>query len=85
MRFTIKKLQMNKNRRKDIEQIIDKLGALKQDIEFNQNAEEEYFNNMPESLQGGEKGQKSEESSSSMQSALDSLEEAIEYLQSSIE
>lgn len=37
--------------------------------------EEEYFDNMPESLQGGEKGTMSEDAVSEMESALEKIEE----------
>ena len=71
---------MNNRRRKDITEISDKIAALADilneymaDVESIKEEEEEYFDNMPESLQGGEKGSAAEE-------AVDALEEACSAL-----
>ncbi len=61
---------MNKYRRTGIRNIILKLEELKDDIEALLDEEQEYYDNMPENLQYGERGENS-------QSAIDSLEEAI--------
>lgn len=62
---------MNKQRRKEIEAVKDRLIGLQSDIEMLRDEEQEYKENMPESLQQGEKGDKA-------QAAIDALEEAIE-------
>lgn len=72
---------MNKQRRKQIDQIITRIEALQglieevnSDIETIKDEEQEALENLPESLQEGEKGQ-------TMQSAIDSLEEAYGELE----
>ena len=54
--------------------------------------EKEYLDNMPESLQDGEKGETAQENIDNLESALDSLEpideeidDALEYLDSASE
>ena len=69
---------MNKDRRKQIDAIIKRLESelaplideIKQDIENVRDDEQEYYDNMPENLQDGEKGERA-------QSAIDALENAI--------
>jgi prefoldin subunit 5 len=69
---------MNDKRRKAISAIVDRIDALKAlaadiqtDIETLAGEERDYLDNMPESLQGGDKGQKAE-------AAADALDEAYE-------
>lgn len=66
---------MNNGRRKAlsklhamIEEIKGKLEDANSEIETLKDEEQDYYDNMPESLQGGEKGEKA-------QSAIDALEE----------
>ena len=80
---------MNKERRKELSSIIDRIAALgakidevKQirddivsDLESVRDAEQESFDNLPESLQDGERGQ-------DMQSAIDNLDNALQDLES---
>lgn len=58
---------MNKARRKAIEKISDKLEELQAELQMLKDEEEEAYDNLPESLQEGEKG--------------DAMQEAIEYLE----
>lgn len=81
---------MNKQQRKTLAGALAKLGAVKEALEAAKQVvsdlaeeEQEKFDNMPEGLQGGEKGQAIEEAantlseiSDSLQTALDALEEA---------
>lgn len=60
---------MNKPRRERISAIINKLGELSEELETIKDEEQDYYDNMPESLQGGEKGE-------AAQSAIDALENA---------
>jgi ABC-type transporter Mla subunit MlaD len=53
--------------------LTDLVTSAKDDLEGARDDEQEYFDNMPEALQGGEKGSVAEE-------AVRSLEEALEYL-----
>jgi len=69
---------MNKERRKQIDGIIARIeqelsplvDELRGAIEEVRDEEQEYFDNMPESLQGGDKGNLAE-------AAVDALEEAV--------
>lgn len=80
---------MNKYRRKEIalvklelENIGDQVCAVSDQIECLQDEEQEYFDNMPEGPQSGEKGQRAEEVIASIDEAKTSMEEIIEFLTS---
>lgn len=68
---------MNRQRRKHIDSIIDLLEQAKDQLAEVYEEEEDYFDNMPESFQYGEKGDAAEEAMDNLQAAIDSLEEAI--------
>lgn len=72
---------MNNNRRKAINAIIDKLESLKDELETIQDEEQEYFDNMPESLQESERGELSEESIENLGIVIDSIADAISAAQ----
>ena len=61
-------------RRKEIEKITADLEAIKELIEALQEEEQDAFDNLPESIQYGERGDK-------MQSAIDNLEYAADNIQ----
>ena len=65
---------MNNARRKEIEKITVDLEAIKELIEALQEEEQDAFDNLPESIQYGERGDK-------MQSAIDNLEYAADNIQ----
>ena len=65
---------MNNARRKEIEKITADLEAIKERIEALQEEEQDAFDNLPESIQYGERGDK-------MQSAIDNLEYAPDNIQ----
>lgn len=72
---------MNKDRRKAIGALIDAAQAiagqitdLKDQIEAIRDEEQDYFDNMPESLQGGEKGEAAEAAISALETAVDALD-----------
>lgn len=69
---------MNNKRRKKIAEAIYKIEELIQNI---LDEEQEAYDNMPENLQGSERGIISEEAQESLGSAIDALEEAISYLE----
>lgn len=76
---------MNNARRKAIQEAIKALdiGTLEQvksDLENARDEEQEYLDNMPESLQGGDKGQAAEAAVSALESAIEALETAIDAL-----
>jgi len=67
---------MNKERRKQLSKAIDLLAEARDIIETAAAEERDYYDNMPESLQSGDKGQRADEVASSleeMDSALDDL------------
>lgn len=69
---------MNNERRKRIVNAIYKIEELIQNI---LDEEQEAYDNMPENLQGSERGIISEEAQENLDSAIDALEEAISYLE----
>ena len=71
---------MNNKRRKEISKISSILEDAKSRLSTVIDEEQEAFDNMPESLQGSERGCESEEALDSMNDAIDSIESAIEYL-----
>lgn len=65
---------MNKQRRKAIEKISDKLEELQAELQMLKDEEEEAYDNLPESLQDGEKGE-------AMQEAIEYLDNADSYIE----
>lgn len=76
---------MNKDRRKRIQILKDKLLDLLTEIEEIKEEEQEAYDNLPESLQDGEKGEKISGAVDHLDSAYSSLEEAGEYLDEAIQ
>lgn len=71
---------MNKQRRKNIKNNIDALGVIKNNLEDILAEEEDYFNNMPENLQGSIRGEESEEAIDTLTEMIDAIEECIDNL-----
>ncbi len=69
---------MNKNRKSEIRILINEINCNKGKLELILNDEQDYFDNMPENLQGSIRGMISED-------AISSLEDAMEYLNNAIE
>lgn len=65
---------MNNTRRKAIKNIINRLQAILDE-------EQEAFDNMPENLHDSMNGLESQDAQSNLESAIDSLEDAISYLE----
>ena len=65
---------MNAARRKAINALLSQVEDLTAQVEALRDEEQEYFDNMPESFQGGEKGETS-------QAAIDNLENAFNALE----
>lgn len=63
---------MNKERRKEISDIISELESLKVRIETVRDAEQDAFDNLPEGLQQGDGGQV-------METAVSELDDAVNY------
>ena len=68
---------MNKARRSAIARLRDQLDDIKGQIEELQSEEQDYYDNMPESFQQGEKGELAEAAADALQCAVDSVDEAI--------
>ncbi|AJD82982.1 hypothetical protein PJWF_00089 [Achromobacter phage JWF] len=79
---------MNKDRRKQLEALRERIEALKASAEELKDElesgpladEQDAFDNMPESIQDGEKGQKAQAAVDSMREAVDALDEVMSAL-----
>jgi hypothetical protein len=69
---------MNKQRRKDLERARDLLGEARTIIETARDEEQDYVDNMPESMQGGEKGSAAEGNVQCLDDALDAIDEVVD-------
>lgn len=76
---------MNKIRRKTLNELYDKLAELKELLEEVKCEEEDYRDNMPENLQNSERYEIAENACDNMDSAISSLEEALDYIESAAE
>ena len=76
---------MNKQRRKVIRELIEQATALSQQIEEVLNEEQDYFDYMPENLQGSERGEIAQEAICDLEEAQCNIEDCISNLESSIE
>lgn len=68
---------MNKQRRKNIQSILDQIEELKGSLEEAQAEEEVYRDNIPENLQGSERYEKADEACDTLSGAVDSLDDII--------
>lgn len=80
---------MNNDRRKQIaelreraERIREDLESIKESVECIRDDEQEYFDNMPESLQGGEKGDRATAAVDELDNAIACFDEACDQLES---
>ena len=71
---------MNKERRKQIESALEKIQDGRDAIESLKDEEQDYYDNMPESLQGGEKGEVAQSAIDALDNALSQLDEAIDSI-----
>lgn len=76
---------MNAPRRKSIQEVIDQLEELKSTIETIMDEEQEAYDNLPENLQGSERGEAMSEAADNLDSAYNSMDEVLEYLSAAIE
>ena len=74
---------MNKQRRKEIQSVIEQLQSLQSTIEGLRDEEQEYYDYMPENFQSGERGQAAEDAISYMDDAISSIDEVVSALESS--
>jgi uncharacterized coiled-coil DUF342 family protein len=78
-------LIMNKARRAYIQDLVNQLGSLQGQIEEVRDAEQEYYDNMPESFQNGDKGNKAQEALNNLENAANNVGEAISELEAAME
>ena len=71
---------MNNKRRKEISKIVSTLEDVRDRRSDSVDEEQCAFDNMPESIQGSDRGCESEEAIDCLNDALDSIESALEYL-----
>ena len=72
---------MNNVRRKVLAKIAEQLESLKEELQLNViDAEQEAFDNMPESFQDGEKGERMQEIIDTLEGVVGDLENAIESI-----
>jgi ABC-type transporter Mla subunit MlaD len=64
--------------------LVERLESVADDIESARDDEQEYFDNMPEGLQGGDKGQNAEQAISVLDAAADELRQFIGNLECNI-
>ncbi len=72
---------MNNNRRAELRIIIKKMEILKGELERVESDEQEYFDGMPENLQGSMNGMNSEEALDKITEAIVCVEDAIEAIE----
>lgn len=72
---------MNKARRNAIEQVMDALFELRTQVEQIMDEETEAFENLPDGLQASERGEAMESAIASLDDACESIESAIDSLQ----
>jgi hypothetical protein len=75
---------MNKQRRGILLSILDRIEAIKADLESTRDDEQEFFDNMPENLRDSQKGQDAEDAIASMEEALSSLDDAFAAIETAI-
>lgn len=76
---------MNNTRRKSLRELIEKTEGLKLEIEELRTEEEEYYNNMPEAFQDGEKGDRAQMVIEYLDEAITAAGDVIENLTSAAE
>lgn len=73
---------MNKQRRKDIDTIIQALEEIREQIQFVLEEEQEYLDNIPENLQNSERYETAETAVQELEEADGSIDNIIEHLES---
>ena len=73
---------MNKQRRKDIDAIVEQFEEIKNAIQCVYDEEEEYRDNIPENMQSSERYETADAACSALDDALNNIDEAIDNLTS---
>lgn len=76
---------MNNTRRKHLRDLIEKTEGTKSEIEEIRTEEEEYYNNMPEAFQDGDKGDRAQTVIEYLDEAMTAAGDVIENLTSATE
>jgi len=71
---------MNKSRRAKISKLLEELEYINSEIESIKCDEQDALDNLPESIQGSDRGQQMEEYVDSLDEALESMQSAIDTL-----
>ena len=80
---------MNKERRAAIKRLVEefdlainvgRLKEIKEGLETLRDEEQEYYDNMPEGLQGGDKGQAAEAAVSALEAVVDEIDNIIDNI-----
>lgn len=71
---------MNKQRRKALDTLYRKIEELRQEVEEVMDEEQDSYDNLPENLQGSERGEAMYEAIDNLDSACRSLDEAMDYI-----
>ena len=72
---------MNKQRRKDIDTLIQALEEIREQIQFVLEEEQEYLDNIPENLQNSERYETAQTAVSELEEADGSIDDIIEHLE----
>lgn len=76
---------MNKQRRKELSDIVDILSNVTNGLERVRDEEQDCFDNLPEGIADSERGQKFEEAVDYLDEAISSIEEAIAHINNAAE
>lgn len=71
---------MNKSRRQRIRDVRREIESCKENLQKILDEEQDYFDNMPENLQGSMRGSDSEDAIDTMENCIDDLENIIKEL-----
>lgn len=71
---------MNKQRREKIKEVRTEISSCKNKLQIILDEEQDYFDNMPENLQGSMRGSDSEDAIDTIEGCIDGLDEVIKEL-----
>lgn len=71
---------MNKQRREKIREVRNEIESCKNKLQIILDEEQDYFDNMPENLQGSMRGSSSEDAIDTLTECIDELDEIIKEL-----
>ena len=72
---------MNKTRRQQLRKWLEDMENIKGELETICSDEQDYYDNMPENLQGSQRGMDAEEAIEQMEEAVSSIEDAISVIE----